>query len=26
MIAIAQIEVAVKTFWGDLYKRLPKPE
>jgi len=26
MLAIAQIEVAVKTFWGDLYKRMPKPE
>jgi len=26
MLAIAQIEVAVKTFWGDLYKRIPKPE
>ncbi len=26
MIAIAQIEVAVKTFWGDLYKKMPKPE
>lgn len=26
MIAIAQVEVAVKTFWGDLYHRLPKPE
>lgn len=26
MLAIAQIEVAVKTFWGDIYKRLPKPE
>ncbi|WP_022835712.1 ribonucleotide-diphosphate reductase subunit beta [Salisaeta longa] len=26
MLAIAQVEVAVKTFWGDLYKRLPKPE
>lgn len=26
MLAIAQIEVAVKTFWGDLYHRLPKPE
>lgn len=26
MLAIAQIEVAVKTFWGDLYKKLPKPE
>lgn len=26
MLAIAQIEVAVKSFWGDLYKKLPKPE
>ena len=26
MLAIAQIEVAVKTFWGDLFKKLPKPE
>lgn len=26
MLAIAQIEVAVKTFWGDIYKKLPKPE
>ncbi|WP_018659328.1 ribonucleotide-diphosphate reductase subunit beta [Allofustis seminis] len=26
MLAISQIEVAVKEFWGDLYKRLPKPE
>lgn len=26
MLAIAQIEVAVKTFWGDIYKRMPKPE
>jgi ribonucleoside-diphosphate reductase beta chain len=26
MLAIAQIEVAVKTFWGDVYKKLPKPE
>ncbi len=26
MLAIAQIEVAVKTFWGDLYKKIPKPE
>lgn len=26
MLAIAQVEVAVKTFWGDLYKRIPKPE
>jgi ribonucleoside-diphosphate reductase beta chain len=26
MLAIAQVEVAVKTFWGDLYKKMPKPE
>jgi ribonucleoside-diphosphate reductase beta chain len=26
MLAISQIEVAVKTFWGDVYKRMPKPE
>lgn len=26
MLAIAQVEVAVKTFWGDLYHRLSKPE
>jgi ribonucleoside-diphosphate reductase beta chain len=26
MLAIAQIEVAVKSFWGDIYKRMPKPE
>lgn len=26
MLAIAQIEVWVKTFWGDVYKHLPKPE
>ena len=26
MLAISQIEVAVKTFWGDLYKKMPKPE
>jgi len=26
MLAIAQIEVAVKSFWGDIYKKLPKPE
>lgn len=25
-MAIAQIEVSVKLFWGDLYKKLPKPE
>lgn len=26
MLAIAQIEIAVKTFWGDIFKKLPKPE
>lgn len=26
MLAIAQVEVAVKTFWGDVYTRMPKPE
>lgn len=26
MLAIAQIEVSVKTFWGDIYKKMPKPE
>ncbi len=26
MLAISQIEVAVKTFWGDIYHRMPKPE
>lgn len=26
MLAISQIEVAVKTFWGDIYRKLPKPE
>ena len=26
MLAIAQIEVAVKTFWGNLYGKMPKPE
>lgn len=26
MVAIAQIEVAVKNFWGDLHNRMPKPE
>lgn len=26
LLAIAQIEVAVKTFWGNLYGHLPKPE
>jgi ribonucleoside-diphosphate reductase beta chain len=25
-LAIAQIELMVKQFWGDLYKKLPKPE
>jgi ribonucleoside-diphosphate reductase beta chain len=26
LLSIAQVEVGVKTFWGDLYKHLPKPE
>lgn len=26
MLAISQIEVAVKTFWGDIYKKMPKAE
>lgn len=26
MLAIAQIEVAVKSFWSDIHKTLPKPE
>ena len=26
LLGIAQIEVSVKTFWGDLYKMFPKPE
>ncbi len=26
LLAIAQIEVAVKTFWGDIYDHFPKPE
>ena len=26
MLAIAQIEVAVKTFWGNIYNKMPKPE
>lgn len=26
LLGIAQVEVAVKTFWGDLYKTFPKPE
>ncbi len=26
ILAISQIEVSVKTFWGDVYKILPKPE
>ena len=26
MLAISQIEVAVKSFWGDLHHRMPKPE
>lgn len=26
MLAISQIEVSVKTFWGDIYHKMPKPE
>jgi len=26
MLAIAQVEIAVKSFWGDIYKKMPKPE
>lgn len=26
LLAIAQIEVNVKTFWGNLYRHMPKPE
>lgn len=26
MLAISQIEISVKTFWADIYKRMPKPE
>ena len=26
MLAISQIEIEVKAFWGDIYKRMPKPE
>ncbi|MDO5615127.1 MAG: ribonucleotide-diphosphate reductase subunit beta [Cruoricaptor ignavus] len=26
LLAIAQIEVSVKTFWGNLYEHMPKPE
>jgi len=26
MLAISQIEVAVKNFWGDIYHKMPKPE
>ncbi len=26
MLAISQIEVAVKSFWGDMYQKIPKPE
>tara|TARA_B100000579_G_scaffold436020_1_gene460829 strand:+ start:260 stop:1534 length:1275 start_codon:yes stop_codon:yes gene_type:complete len=26
MLAISQIEVAVKTFWSDIYHKIPKPE
>ena len=26
MLAISQFEVAVKSFWGDIYHKIPKPE
>ena len=26
MLAISQVEVSVKRFWGDLYRYFPKPE
>ena len=26
MLAISQIEVAVKSFWGEIYNKMPKPE
>ena len=26
MLAVSQVEVGVKTFWGDLYRLFPKPE
>lgn len=26
LLAIAQVEVSVKSFWGNLYQRFPKPE
>lgn len=26
MLAISQIEIAVKSFWGDISKKMPKPE
>jgi ribonucleoside-diphosphate reductase beta chain len=26
MLAISQIEVSVKTFWGNIYAKMPKPE
>lgn len=26
LLAISQIEVSVKAFWGDIYKKFPKPE
>lgn len=26
MLAISQIEVAVKSFWGEIYTKMPKPE
>lgn len=26
LLSIAQVEIGVKLFWGDLYRYLPKPE
>lgn len=26
LLAISQIEISVKSFWGDLYRNIPKPE
>ena len=26
LLSIAQVEISVKTFWGDLYNYFPKPE
>ena len=26
MLAISQVEIAVKNFWGDIYHKIPKPE